>query len=922
MAILSSTGISGFLSSAKATGKQILNKAGKLIPEYIEDFVSGFAGHGWKIWNYRSEIDSENNELKKYKLEIDSLTVRESMTVFELLIQKIRAVKGALSITQASGRVATAVYDEKTSEWLLTVEDEMSFAAHDIIRCQSWDNGTLKGYWVEISEIRKIEGVDTIVIPAGEFSGGIGYDKNNNNAECVDKALTDMITPAAGDEIIQFGNSKVANRQSAVYIHADEGGQPAIDILFGITTKSFAGCVKTRIGGDIPGGDGVKGFYCENGMIKCVDDSGSLIYEFKPDGSFTLGKRKIVYDPTEDKLKFGAGVTLTWDNIADDAKDHLKGDTGDKGEKGDKGDPGKSVYRLDLTNENVSLPCTSDGFILSLSDLKELTKSVVQLYLGTSEVTNAVYGVSLNADFNRYVFNRAGNGMEFALTNIPVILDKVIATFTASVSGVVVGTAKMTITKVCAGNDGIPATMYYLVCYPTSFQLDSSGNFKNGDMLTVKAYKKTGTNDPVLCSDGEVFISVRNDGDDETVTSESGTLTVSAKSISSSLIVLLKDTGRTIILDNETIPILADGQDGQDGSDGGQGLPGLTILRSEWHPGIEYRNDEAQTDGLRYLSIVLVKDRVAATGWRPYKCLQTHISDDANMPGNTAYWEELAQNIPSIYTPLVIADNAKIDFLTGNEIRILDANNKVTAGVSGSGSGETGIRFYAGSADSQNAPFRVDENGKVIAKNGEFKGMIEALGISMSDCAKLASAIFKGDYMFSQQGKNSNGGDTSEYQKFGTSDFIPNLQINLNTGEIIGNKCNLRGSLLTEMKYVSGGNVTVGNKNSDYAYDGDAEVNLTIFLAPGGAYGTETNIFLFGNGKITMAYFLLGSYFLYNGKLYQKIELNSPGSFVSLKHVRISSSIPHSQGIGFAIKNPANLIPSSTNKDTLVFTWR
>lgn len=348
MAILSSTGISGFLSSAKATGKQILNKAGKLIPEYVEDFVSGFAGHGWKIWNYRSEIDSENNELKKYKLEIDSLTVRESMTVFELLIQKIRAVKGALSITQASGKVATAVYDEEASEWLLTVEDEMSFAAHDIIRCQSWDNGTLKGYWVEISEIRKIEGVDTIVIPAGEFSGGIGYDKSNNNAECVDKALTDMITPAAGDEIIQFGNSKVANRQSAVYIHADEGGQPAIDILFGITTKSFAGCVKTRIGGDIPGGDGAKGFYCENGMIKCVDDSGSLIYEFKPDGSFTLGKRKIVYDPTEDKLKFGAGVTLTWDNIADDAKDHLKGDKGEKGDTGDPGTDGTSIEYIYL----------------------------------------------------------------------------------------------------------------------------------------------------------------------------------------------------------------------------------------------------------------------------------------------------------------------------------------------------------------------------------------------------------------------------------------------------------------------------------------------------------------------------------------------------------------------------------------------
>lgn len=343
MAILSSTGITGFLSSAKATGKQILNKAGKLIPKYEEYFLSGFAGYGWKIWNYRSKKNAEDEELKKYKLEIDSITVRESMTVFELLIQKIRAVKGALGITQASGKIATATYDEEAGEWLLTIEDEMSFVAHDIIRCQSWKEGILKGYWVEISEVRKIEGIDTIVVPVGEFSGGIGYDTENNKAEYVDMALTGMVTPAVGDEIIQFGNSKIANRRSAVYIHADEGGQPAIDILFDITGKSFAGCVKTRIGGDIPGGNGAKGFYCENGMIKCMDDLGRSIYEFNPDGSFSLGKSKIVYDPEEDKLRFGAGVTLTWDNLADDARDNLKGDKGDPGKDGMNGINGSRV---------------------------------------------------------------------------------------------------------------------------------------------------------------------------------------------------------------------------------------------------------------------------------------------------------------------------------------------------------------------------------------------------------------------------------------------------------------------------------------------------------------------------------------------------------------------------------------------------
>lgn len=49
MAILSSTGIAGFLSSVKATGKQVLNHAGKLIPEYVGDFVSGISG--WIIRN-------------------------------------------------------------------------------------------------------------------------------------------------------------------------------------------------------------------------------------------------------------------------------------------------------------------------------------------------------------------------------------------------------------------------------------------------------------------------------------------------------------------------------------------------------------------------------------------------------------------------------------------------------------------------------------------------------------------------------------------------------------------------------------------------------------------------------------------------------------------------------------------------------
>lgn len=330
MAKLSTAKIVGMLSSAKKTGRQVLNAAGEWVAEIVEDFVSGFAGHGWKIWEYVKG---------KWKLEIDTIVVRGTMTIFELLIQKIRAVKGALGITQACGKIKTAELDADGMNWLITIEDEMSFVAHDFIRCQDWQGGNLKGYWVEIVEVRQVDGVDTIVVPVSEFMGGIGY---TDGMEAVKPELTGMTTPAIGDEIVQFGNSVNENRQSAIYLHADEGGQPAIDILFGIKSKSFAGCAKQRMGGDIPGTDGLKGFYCENGMIKGTDESGHTVYCIHPDGSAEFGDGSAKFNTDRSgKLAGGAiswkwseekgkyictmgDVILSWDNLGDDVKENLK----------------------------------------------------------------------------------------------------------------------------------------------------------------------------------------------------------------------------------------------------------------------------------------------------------------------------------------------------------------------------------------------------------------------------------------------------------------------------------------------------------------------------------------------------------------------------------------------------------------------
>lgn len=320
------------LTSAKKTGRQVMNAAGEWVAEVVEDFMSGFAGHGWKIWEYVKG---------KWMLEIDSIRVREQFIVFEMLVSKMRAIIGSLGISQACGKIATVTLSEDGTEYLITLEDEtMSFVAHDFMRCQTYTGTKQTFYHVEISSV-----VDDVVhVPVSEF----------------DKDAEGIVAnpPEPGNDIVQFGNSVNKNRQSAIYIHADESGQPAIDIMFDIDSKDWTGKVKTRLGGDIPGGDGVRGFYCENGMIKGTDASGHTVYCIHPDGSAEFGDGSAKFNTDKsghiaggaiswawdaDQGKFITSfknVVIKWEDLDDEVKENLKGEKGDKGDKGDTGEKG------------------------------------------------------------------------------------------------------------------------------------------------------------------------------------------------------------------------------------------------------------------------------------------------------------------------------------------------------------------------------------------------------------------------------------------------------------------------------------------------------------------------------------------------------------------------------------------------------
>lgn len=147
--------------------------------------------------------------------------------------------------------------------------------------------------------------------------------------------------PEIGDEVVQFGNVSDKTRQAAIYLQADETGVPCIDILDGIKSKSFTGCLKSRLGcldgiSDPAFIEGISGYglYCENGYFKGTV-AGAGIYMLRPDGSGYLANGNISWDERGNIL-FSEDVKLNWskdmDSIKADVsgvKNNLAGITGD-----------------------------------------------------------------------------------------------------------------------------------------------------------------------------------------------------------------------------------------------------------------------------------------------------------------------------------------------------------------------------------------------------------------------------------------------------------------------------------------------------------------------------------------------------------------------------------------------------------------
>lgn len=168
------------------------------------------------------------------------------------------------------------------------------------------------------------------------------------------------------------------------------------------------------------------------------------------------------------------------------------------------------------------------------------------------------------------------------------------------------------------------------------------------------------------------------------------------------------------------------GDDGSPGEDGKDGLQGCIIRLTEWASGVEYRNDlDLVSNGPRYIDIVTI---YANNKQLKFQCSQTHTSSNSNKPtagSASAYWQQLNDMVP-IYTPLLFAENAVINFLQGMEFVVHNSKTDISVNTIIAGLVGGDIPLFVGSNTPSNAPFRVAKDGSFVGAKANITGTINA----------------------------------------------------------------------------------------------------------------------------------------------------------------------------------------------------
>lgn len=173
------------------------------------------------------------------------------------------------------------------------------------------------------------------------------------------------------------------------------------------------------------------------------------------------------------------------------------------------------------------------------------------------------------------------------------------------------------------------------------------------------------------------------------------------------------------ILDRETVPVISAGRDGE-ATQGRQGaairgpVEWLSTSARRWCSGNGNAEGVSMEEDYQYIDIIF---RIVDSKKIYFVCTKSY-TQQANTDWGTVsqYWTQTDEQYEFVASKVLLADNAYIDFLTGNQVYLRDSGGTVTAGAAGG----NGISFWAGNDQPGNAPFQVNYDGSLKSTKGTF----------------------------------------------------------------------------------------------------------------------------------------------------------------------------------------------------------
>lgn len=445
----------------------------------------------------------------------------------------------------------------------------------------------------------------------------------------------------------------------------------------------------------------------------------------------------------------------------------VNGTNGQPGPSGATGPSGESAWYLSLSNDNASINCDSAGTIVG--NVNALTCHA-KLYHGSTKMTSGVlydvdYGGATGVSYTPYLgeltlnfgnnFNFTGSMLSITVSastkddgsSVYTLRDVKVMTINKSYPGtngetpyvgangnwwigntdtgvqaegesgctpyISGGTWWICDTDTGVKAEGQDAVSYWLQVSDDEILYNPNDNSFNPGVVTVSAYKQVGQGAVVPAADATIWHSWQHKNyiyDNLASGVTSFTITSAICENYRRLRLVLK-VGNTQV-DQEDVDIMKDGIDGASGSTGRQGpairgpydYADVSASTRCWCAG---QSSSTCDDCDQWLDVVICGDTY-------YYCNTTYNGPlYSHFPG---YWTS-GESFDFVATNLLLANNAKIKFLSNNVIYLMDGDD-----VTGGAAGGSGITFWAGGPNPETAPFRVSSSGQVTATQGNIAG--------------------------------------------------------------------------------------------------------------------------------------------------------------------------------------------------------